>query len=37
VDWARAGYPAKAKLRPEEFSADSSTTEADKHREVAGG
>jgi len=37
VDSARADYSAKAKLPPEEFFADSFTTEADKHREVAGG
>jgi CDP-4-dehydro-6-deoxyglucose reductase len=38
VDSARADYSAKAKLPPEEFFADSFTTEADKHREsVAAG
>jgi CDP-4-dehydro-6-deoxyglucose reductase len=31
VDSARAQYPAQAKLAPEDFFADSFTTEADKH------
>jgi len=34
VDSARAEYSALAKLPPEEFYADSFTTEADKHREA---
>jgi CDP-4-dehydro-6-deoxyglucose reductase, E3 len=35
VDSARAQYSALAKLPPEEFYADSFTTEADKHRQTA--
>jgi CDP-4-dehydro-6-deoxyglucose reductase, E3 len=35
VDSARAEYSALAKLPPEEFYADSFTTEADKHRQTA--
>jgi CDP-4-dehydro-6-deoxyglucose reductase len=35
VDSARADYSAQAQLPPEEFYADSFTTEADKHKEVA--
>jgi CDP-4-dehydro-6-deoxyglucose reductase len=31
VDSARAEYSARAKLPPEDFFADSFTTEADKH------
>jgi CDP-4-dehydro-6-deoxyglucose reductase, E3 len=31
VDSARTEYPALAKLAPEDFFADSFTTEADKH------
>jgi len=35
VDSARADYSAQAGLPPEEFYADSFTTEADKHKETA--
>jgi CDP-4-dehydro-6-deoxyglucose reductase, E3 len=35
VDSARAEYSAKAKLPPEEFFADSFTSEADKHGKQA--
>jgi CDP-4-dehydro-6-deoxyglucose reductase, E3 len=35
VDSARAEYSAKAKLPPEEFYADSFTSEADKHGKQA--
>jgi CDP-4-dehydro-6-deoxyglucose reductase len=34
VDSARAEYSARCKLPPEEFYADSFTTEADKHRDA---